>query len=57
MYYLAGRTALALQINHRKSYDLDFFRIGVHERINFNAIAGELKKLEEHVTDQRGIER
>lgn len=45
MYYLAGGTALALQISHRKSYDLDFFRIGVHERINFNAIAGELKKL------------
>lgn len=25
-FYLAGGTALALQLQHRKSYDLDFFQ-------------------------------
>lgn len=42
-YYLAGGTALALQLNHRKSYDLDFFRIGTHEKIDFNGILRELR--------------
>jgi hypothetical protein len=42
-YYLAGGTALALQLNHRKSYDLDFFRIGTYEKIDFNEILKELE--------------
>jgi hypothetical protein len=44
-YYLAGGTALALQLNHRKSYDLDFFRIGTHEKIDFNGILKELRDI------------
>lgn len=44
-YYLAGGTALALQLNHRKSFDLDFFRIGTHEKINFNGILKELREI------------
>lgn len=35
-FYLAGGTALALQIGHRKSYDLDFF---INRDFNENEIA------------------
>ena len=35
-FYLAGGTALALQIGHRKSYDLDFF---IDRDFNENEIA------------------
>lgn len=31
-FYLAGGTALALQLRHRKSYDLDFFQKEVSEK-------------------------
>ncbi|HHW58106.1 MAG TPA: nucleotidyl transferase AbiEii/AbiGii toxin family protein [Clostridia bacterium] len=37
-FYLAGGTALALQLKHRKSYDLDFFQIEISEKINFEKI-------------------
>jgi predicted nucleotidyltransferase component of viral defense system len=41
-YYLAGGTALALQICHRKSYDLDYFQRGNEEKINFDQIYREI---------------
>ncbi len=44
-YYLAGGTALALQLGHRKSYDLDFFQLGTKDKINFNEIYRELSRL------------
>lgn len=44
-YYLAGGTALALQLGHRKSYDLDFFQMEVDEKINFEKIYRELVSL------------
>ncbi|AZT91469.1 hypothetical protein ELD05_13135 [Caldicellulosiruptor changbaiensis] len=37
-FYLAGGTALALQLRHRKSYDLDFFQKEVSEKIEFEYI-------------------
>ncbi len=37
-FYLAGGTALALQLKHRKSYDLDFFQAEISEKINFENI-------------------
>ncbi len=40
-YYLAGGTALALQIGHRKSFDLDFF---TQKDINVNDLAAYLSK-------------
>jgi len=44
-FYLAGVTALALQLCHRKSYDLDFFQKEVSERIEFEYIYNILIKL------------
>jgi hypothetical protein len=44
-FYLAGGTALALQLCHRKSYDLDFFLKEVNERIEFEYIYNILTKL------------
>ena len=45
-FYLAGGTALALQLGHRISYDLDFFSttnpLGMVER---SALAGQLQRL------------
>ncbi len=41
-YYLAGGTALALQICHRKSYDLDYFQLGNEEKINFDHVYSEI---------------
>ena len=41
-YYLAGGTALALQICHRKSNDLDYFQRGNEEKINFDQIYSEI---------------
>lgn len=38
-YYLAGGTALSMQINHRKSIDLDFF---TPEKINVNILTDYL---------------
>jgi len=38
-YYLAGGTALAMQINHRRSVDLDFFSL---EKINVKKISDYL---------------
>ena len=46
-FYLAGGTALALQIGHRISYDLDFFsatnRLGMSERA---ALARQVQRIE-----------
>ena len=42
--YLAGGTALALQIGHRISIDLDFF---TQEEINENTLEMDLNKIEE----------
>lgn len=39
--YLAGGTALALQIGHRKSYDFDFFTV---ENFHENAVVQKLSK-------------
>ncbi|QSZ28318.1 nucleotidyl transferase AbiEii/AbiGii toxin family protein [Aceticella autotrophica] len=44
-YYLAGGTALALQFNHRKSYDLDFFQSDSNGKINFDEIYKRLINL------------
>ncbi|MHB8986072.1 MAG: nucleotidyl transferase AbiEii/AbiGii toxin family protein [Eubacteriales bacterium] len=44
-FYLAGGTGLALQIKHRISKDLDFFKKKPADRIKLNTIAGELDKL------------
>lgn len=44
-YYLAGGTALALQLGHRRSYDLDFFQLGTGETIDFERIYRELARL------------
>lgn len=44
-FYLAGGTGLALQINHRRSFDLDFFRRDSEEEIPFRRIDNELKRL------------
>ena len=43
-FYLAGGTALALQLRHRKSYDLDFFQKEVSEKIEFEYIYNILTK-------------
>ncbi|HUD44686.1 MAG TPA: nucleotidyl transferase AbiEii/AbiGii toxin family protein [Patescibacteria group bacterium] len=48
--YLAGGTALALQLGHRVSVDLDFF---TQEKIDENAIASDLSKLSEFNETQR----
>ncbi len=44
-FYLAGGTSLALQMGHRRSLDLDFFQKSSDERIAFNRITRELKRL------------
>lgn len=44
-YYLAWGTALALQLKHRKSYDLDFFQLNFSEKINFGEIYRSLINL------------
>ncbi len=44
-FYLAGETSLALQMGHRRSLDLDFFQKSSAERIAFNRITRELKRL------------
>jgi hypothetical protein len=67
-YYLAGGTSLALQLSHRRSYDLDFFRIGTYEQIDFNeilkelegifgkgALSIELRKIDQTIVEIRGI--
>lgn len=40
--YLAGGTALALQLGHRKSFDLDFY---IGEKFNENEVLKKLKKI------------
>ncbi|BCV21596.1 hypothetical protein hamaS1_16650 [Moorella sp. Hama-1] len=42
-FYLAGGTGLALQIWHRRSFDLDFFQAGTEEKLKFNPLSRELK--------------
>ena len=42
LFYLAGGTGLAIQLQHRKSFDLDFFQAGLSERIPSQRIAREL---------------
>lgn len=44
-FYLAGGTGLALQIKHRRSFDLDFFRRDSEEKIPFRKIDNELRHL------------
>jgi len=44
-FYLGGGTALALQIHHRRSVDLDWFRRSAEERIPTGGIARELGRL------------
>lgn len=44
-FYLAGGTGLALQLGHRKSFDLDFFQKGKEERIRFSEISREINRL------------
>lgn len=44
-YYLAGGTALALQMGHRRSVDLDWFRRSTEERVPAQGIARELERL------------
>jgi len=41
-FYLAGGTGLALQLQHRKSLDLDFFQASLSERIPLQKITREL---------------
>lgn len=48
--YLAGGTALALQIGHRMSIDLDFF---TQEKFDENLVATELTKLQNFKERQR----
>ncbi len=48
--YLAGGTALALQIGHRISVDLDFF---TSEKFDENLIATDLSKFPEFMEEQR----
>ena len=48
--YLAGGTALALQLGHRISVDLDFF---TQEQINESLVATELSQLTKFNEDQR----
>ncbi len=48
-FYLAGGTALALQIGHRKSIDLDFFAPEVFDQVR---ILDELKELQPKVIQQ-----
>lgn len=40
-FYLAGRTGLALQIGHRKSFDLDFF---TGKEFSLDELAAVIKK-------------
>lgn len=44
-YYLAGGTALALQVGHRRSEDLGWFRRSSEGRLPARAIASELERL------------
>jgi len=44
-FYLAGGTALALQTAHRRSIDLDFFQLGLQEKIDLPAISGTIRKV------------
>lgn len=44
-YYLAGGTALALQIGHRRSVDLGWFRRSADGRVPAQGIARELERL------------
>lgn len=48
--YLAGGTALALQLGHRISVDLDFF---TQEEIDENVVASSLSQLSEFTESQR----
>ncbi|MBN1970385.1 MAG: nucleotidyl transferase AbiEii/AbiGii toxin family protein [Candidatus Delongbacteria bacterium] len=48
-FYLAGGTALALQIGHRKSIDLDFFSDNFPKR---EIIIGALKKFNPKITNE-----
>lgn len=48
--YLAGGTALALQMGHRVSVDLDFF---TQEKFDENLVATELSNFPEFTEDQR----
>ena len=53
--YLAGGTALALQIGHRLSFDLDFY---ISEKFNEKKLLGQLKKIgdfQEQVIDWQTI--
>ncbi len=43
-YYMAGGTALALQLLHRRSYDLDFFTLTPSEKINARSIVEEMSR-------------
>ncbi|MDA8335357.1 MAG: nucleotidyl transferase AbiEii/AbiGii toxin family protein [Peptococcaceae bacterium] len=43
-FYLAGGTALALQIGHRRSVDLDLFQLELREKLNFANVAAGLRK-------------
>ncbi len=45
-FYLAGGTALALQLGHRKSFDLDFFTKTPGEKISASRIERFLSKVE-----------
>ncbi|MCL5934996.1 MAG: nucleotidyl transferase AbiEii/AbiGii toxin family protein [Firmicutes bacterium] len=44
-FYLADGTGLALQLKHRRSFDLDFFRRDSEEKIPLRKIDNELKNL------------
>ncbi|MDN5348310.1 MAG: hypothetical protein PWP65_1874 [Clostridia bacterium] len=44
-FYLAGGTGLALQIQHRKSFDLDFFQDSLSERVPAQKITKELGQI------------
>lgn len=51
-FYLAGGTALALQLGHRESYDLDFFNENKfdserYERIIINDFGGTINSISE----------
>jgi hypothetical protein len=48
--YLAGETALALQLGHRMSVDLDFF---TQEKFDENLVATELSQISSFKEDQR----
>lgn len=43
-FYLAGGTGLALQLGHRRSFDLDFFQSTGEERLKFHRVYQELNR-------------